>query len=619
MCGIVGYLGPKSAIPILVSGLEKLEYRGYDSTGVAVVEANEIQVYRAEGKLAKLKEVLKAKGKLYFSESPIGNFNVGIGHTRWATHGRPSEKNAHPHTAGSVCVVHNGIFENYLEVKNSLIKEGYQFASDTDTETAAHLIDKLLPESKSLLEAVRKALDILKGSYSLVVISTKFPDTIIIAKNATPLVIGLGEGETFVASDIPALLEHTRKVLILEDGEIAEISPRGVNLEMNNQPIKRDPITVTWDAITAEKCGFRHFMLKEIYEQPQVVSDTFRGRIDMEKGDVFLESVGLSDEELKAVDKVSIVACGTARHAALVAQFYIERFAKIPVYVDYGSEYRYRKPVIDNKTLFIAVSQSGETADTLGSLQLAVESGAKTIAICNVVGSSIPRKAKNVVYTHAGPEISVASTKAFLTQLTACYLMAIKLGIVRGTLSSSEAKSALADLIHLPTLISEILKHDKEIEKIAKKYGNTKNVYMFLGRGMLYPIALEGALKMKEISYLPAEGYPAGEMKHGPISLITEETPVVFLLGEDGVNYEKTLSNIKEVEARGGRVIIITDIQRPELKDLSVDVIIAGKISPMLMPIVFTVPMQLLAYHTAIYRGTDVDQPRNLAKSVTVE
>ena len=583
MCGIVGYLGPKSAIPILVSGLEKLEYRGYDSTGVAIIENREIQVYRAEGKLGKLKEVLQAKGKLYSSEKPIDNLNVGIGHTRWATHGRPSEKNAHPHTAGSVCVVHNGIFENYLEVKNSLIKQGNKFASDTDTETAAHLIDQLLPESKSLLEAVRKALNILKGSYSLVVISTKFPDTIVLAKNATPLVIGLAEGETFVASDIPALLEHTRKVLILEDGEIAEITTKGVSLEMNNQPVKRDPITVTWDAITAEKGGFRHFMLKEIYEQPQVVADTFRGRIDLEKGDVFLEEVSLSDSDLKAIEKVTMVACGTARHAALVAQFYIERYAKIPVYVDYGSEYRYRLPVVDSKTLFVAISQSGETADTLGSLQLAAEKGAKTIAICNVVGSSIPRKAKNVIYTHAGPEISVASTKAFLTQLTARYLLALKLGIVRGTLSKEEVKIALDQLIHLPTHISEILKHDKEIEKIAKKFGNTKNIYMFLGRGMLYPIALEGALKMKEISYLPAEGYPAGEMKHGPISLITEETPVVFALGDDGVNYEKTLSNIKEVEARGGRVVIISDTLRPELQELSTDLIIAGKIPAMLM------------------------------------
>lgn len=619
MCGIVGYLGPKSAIPILVSGLEKLEYRGYDSTGVATIENNNIQVYRAEGKLSRLKDVLNAQGRLDFSDTKNGKINVGIGHTRWATHGRPSEKNAHPHTAGSVCVVHNGIFENYLEVKNSLIKEGHKFASDTDTETSAHLIDKLLPECKSLLEAVRKALTILKGSYSLVVTSTKYPDTIVIAKNSTPLVIGLAEGETFIASDIPALLEHTRKVLILEDGEIAEITPKGVSLEMNNKAIKRDPITVTWDAITAEKGGFRHFMLKEIYEQPQVVADTFRGRIDAENGDVFLEDVLLSDEELKSIDKVSIVACGTARHAGLVAQFYIERLAKIPVYVDYGSEYRYRMPVVDSKTLFLAISQSGETADTLGSLQLAAEVGAKTIAICNVVGSSIPRKAKNIIYTHAGPEISVASTKAFVTQLTASYLLAIKLGVTRGTLTKAEAKKLLDDLIHLPSHISDILKHDKEIEKIAKKHGNTKNIYMFLGRGMLYPIALEGALKMKEISYLPAEGYPAGEMKHGPISLITEETPVVFALGEDGVNYEKTLSNIKEVESRGGQIIIISDIKRPEFKDLSSDVIIAGEISPMLMPIVFTVPMQLLAYHTAVYRGTDVDQPRNLAKSVTVE
>ncbi|MFN8390475.1 MAG: glutamine--fructose-6-phosphate transaminase (isomerizing) [Bdellovibrionota bacterium] len=617
MCGIVGYVGPKNATPILVSGLEKLEYRGYDSAGVATVDSGKISVYRAEGKLARLKDVLQKNGSAA-SQNGTG-LHVGIGHTRWATHGRPSETNAHPHIAGRVGVVHNGIIENYVELRARLQKEGCKFVSETDTEIAAHLINSYLDSSSSLLEAVRKAVKELKGSYALVVISSAFPDTLVVARDANPLVIGLSDGESYVASDIPAILEHTRKVLILEDGDLAEVKASGVIVERNSEQVQREPITVTWDPVTAEKGGFRHFMLKEIHEQPQVVADTFRGRIDLEHGAVLLDDMKLTDEDFRNIDRVTIVACGTAWHAGLVTKFFIERLARIPVEVDYGSEFRYRSPVIGERSLFLAVSQSGETADTLGSLSLAGDAGAKTMAICNVVGSTIARRAGNVLYTHAGPEISVASTKAFLTQLTAGYLLALKIAIARKAVTEKQACQHLDDLVKLPHLVADALTFDKQIERIARKYGRAESDYLFLGRGTLYPVALEGALKVKEISYIHAEGYPAGEMKHGPIALINEETPVVVVLGHDGTNYEKTMSNLKEVESRGGQIIAITDRDDHGLKDLAWDMIAVGEMPALLLPMVLTVPLQLLAYHTAVYRGTDVDQPRNLAKSVTVE
>ena len=458
----------------------------------------------------------------------------------------------------------------------------------------------------------------MEGSYALVAMSLKDPETLVVAKNATPVIVGTSDKQVFIASDIPAILDHTKKVIILEDGDLAEVSLKGLKIEKDGKPAKRETTTITWDPVTAEKGGFKHFMLKEIHEQPQIVAETFRSRIDQHKGEIFLEGVNFTDEEIKEIDRICIVACGTALHAGLVMKFYLEEFAGIPVQVDYGSEFRYRPQLLNEKTLFVAISQSGETADTLGSLEIAVQQGAKTMAICNVVESSIPRKAGNVLYTHAGPEISVASTKAFVAQLTAAYLVAVKFGQVRGKLDEAQVQEAINNLVKLPSHISDALDHEKQIEKIAMKYGRASD-FMYLGRGQLFPIALEGALKLKEISYLHAEGYPAGEMKHGPISLITKETPVVVVFGHDSKNYDKAMSNLIEVESRGGRIIAITDYAEPGLKDLAWEVIEVGEMAPSLMPIALTVPLQLLAYYVAVYLGTDIDQPRNLAKSVTVE
>jgi glutamine---fructose-6-phosphate transaminase (isomerizing) len=620
VCGIVGYVGKRNAISVLINGLEKLEYRGYDSAGIATLEGSSFQVFRSEGKLVNLKSLLTSKDKdLNSTENKGDDIKVGIGHTRWATHGRPSETNAHPHVAGSVCVVHNGIIENYLDLRTKLQNEGYSFVSETDTEIAAQLINSYLVKNNAgLLDAVKAATSELEGSYALVVISTQDPDCIVIARNSTPIIVGLGKGENFVASDIPALLEYTRQILIIEDGELVEVRANSIEIERDGKTVSRKPTTITWDAITAEKGGYRHFMLKEIYEQPLVVAETFRGRIKQQEGGIFLNDVGLSDNEIKKINRIDITACGTAWHAGLVAKFYIEKLARIHVGVDYASEYRYRSPIIDESTLFLAISQSGETADTLKALSLAKEQGARTLAICNVVGSSIARLSENVLYTHAGPEISVASTKAFVTQLTVAYMLAVRLAIGRGTISKQEARERLDDLIHLPTSLSNALSLDKQIEKVAKKYGRSHN-FLYLGRGFLYPIALEGALKLKEISYLHAEGYPAGEMKHGPIALIDEETPVVVVIGHDENNYSKAMSSLKEVESRGGRIIAVTDIETEELKDVAWEILSVGETASMMLPIALTVPLQLLAYHVAVYRGTDVDQPRNLAKSVTVE
>jgi glutamine---fructose-6-phosphate transaminase (isomerizing) len=619
VCGIVGYIGPKNVVPVLVNGLEKLEYRGYDSAGIATIRKDGFELHRTEGKLSNLRNRLIEKG--LFQETSSGGASlhtIGIGHTRWATHGRPSETNAHPHVAGDICVVHNGIIENYVSLRERLQKEGCVFSSETDSEIAAHLIASHLKTSDSLFSAVEKAVQEFHGSYALVVMSLKFPDRLVIAKNATPVVIGLSEGEVYVASDIPAILEHTRKIVILEDGDMAELSASAVSIYHDGEIVERAPVQISWDPVTAEKGGYRHFMLKEINEQPQVVTETFRGRIEQDSGQVFIDDLGITDEQIKSIRRISIVSCGTAWHSGLIAKFYFETIAKIPTEVDYASEFRYREPLVDNETLFMVISQSGETADTLGCLQLASGLTDKTLAVCNVLGSSIARKAASVFYTHAGPEISVASTKAFVTQLTAVYLLALHMGRVRGKLTEAEVQQHTSDLMTLPAHITEALKTEKQVERIAKKYGKSPDV-LFLGRGLLYPIALEGALKLKEISYLHAEGYPAGEMKHGPIALINEELPVVVLVGRDGVNYEKVMSNLTEVASRGGQIIAITDEPTEELKDLAWELVSLGSIPTFLLPMVFSVPLQLLAYHVAVYRGTDVDQPRNLAKSVTVE
>jgi glutamine---fructose-6-phosphate transaminase (isomerizing) len=615
MCGIVGYLGKRNPASVIIDGLSKLEYRGYDSAGIAFFKGSELQLFRSEGKLSRLKSLLQENGS--FADSH-GEIRVGLGHTRWATHGRPTETNAHPHLAGDICVVHNGIIENYSELRTDLQARGRVFRSETDTEIVAHLIDEHRKNTKTLREAVRKSIAELRGSYALVVLSKKDPDQLITVKNATPVVIGLGEGENFIASDIPAILPYTRSVYILEDGDLAEVTASSIIVERDGKEVSFTPQQITWDPVTAEKGGFRHFMLKEIYEQPQAITQTFRSRILQETGEILLEDVILKDQDFKDIDRVLLVACGTARHAALVTKYYLEEFTGLPVEVDYGSEFRYRKFSCNEKTLCIAVSQSGETADTLGSLIAAKEAGAKTMAICNVVGSTIARKAESVFYTHAGPEISVASTKAFVTQLTAGFLLALAIGRIRGTLSADQVRTYFSELLKIPAIITETLTLDRQIEKIARKYGKTEH-FLYLGRGSLFPVALEGALKLKEISYVHAEGYPAGEMKHGPIALIGEETPVVVVIGHDGVNYDKTMSNLKEVEARGGRIIAITDTPTDQLKELSWEILSTGAVPSLLLPIALTIPLQLLAYHVAIYRGTDVDQPRNLAKSVTVE
>ena len=608
MCGIVGYVGPREASPILIAGLRKLEYRGYDSAGLAAFANHHVEVRRCVGKLDNLAGLLR--------EQPLKG-TPGIGHTRWATHGRPSEQNAHPHRAGKVVLIHNGIIENYLELRAALERRGRTMSSETDTEVISHLIDEQVQAGFGLADATRRAVKALEGSYAIVVLSESEPDRMVAAKSATPIVLGLGEGENFVASDIPALLEHTRRVLFLEDGEVAELTARRVTITtFDGEPVAREPRVVTWDPVTAQKGGFKHFLLKEIHEQPQAIIDTMRGRILQEAGDVQLDG-DLAAGWAKNIRRAVVVACGTAWHASLVGKFLLERLAKLPCEVDYGSEFRYRDPLLDPQTLLVVVSQSGETADTLAAVETARERGTPVLAVCNVVDSSIARRATHVLYTHAGPEISVASTKAFTTQLTALYLLALQLGRERGLVSPEQGRQLVADLVALPTLVKEALRRERLIERVAKKYGNASDV-LYLGRGINYPVALEGALKLKEISYIHAEGYPAGEMKHGPIALINEEMPVVVIIPHDAV-FQKSLSNLKEVESRGGRIIVVTDAPSPELEDVAWEVLAVPRTNELLTPILLTVPLQLLAYHVAVYRGTDVDQPRNLAKSVTVE
>ena len=608
MCGIVGYFGNKDAVPILLDGLKRLEYRGYDSAGVAVIHNGKMERRRSIGKLINLDEQIK--------KEPISG-TPGIGHTRWATHGRPSEENAHPHKSGPVVVVHNGIIENHLYLKEILKNEGYIFESETDTEVIAHLINKHLQDS-DFEAAVKKSLGELKGAYAIAVLCEKEPGKLIAAKNGCPLVVGLGEGENFIASDIPAILSYTRRMIFLEDGDLVIMDGKGLSLEdADGKPLSRTPKEITWSPTMAEKGGYRHFMLKEIFEQPTAITDTFRGRISEETGDVFLNEIGLSKDDISGIKRIVFTSCGTSWHASLVGKFMIEEFCRIPVEVDIASEFRYRDPIIDASTLIIAISQSGETADTLAAIREGKGKGAKILSICNVVDSSIARESHGVIYTHAGPEIGVASTKAFTCQLIALYLLTIYLGRRRGRIGESKAREMVSELVKLPRHIEDVLKLNNEIEGLAKKYMHSRD-FLYLGRGINYPIALEGALKLKEISYIHAEGYPSGEMKHGPIALIDEDMPVVVLVPK-GKNYEKVLSNLEEVKARGGRIIAVGTSGDKEMAVKAEKVIYIPETSEALTPVLLSVPLQLLAYHIAVHKGTDVDMPRNLAKSVTVE
>ena len=623
MCGIVGYVGQKSVVPVIIEGLRKLEYRGYDSAGIAVAgNGDGLQVRRAEGKLRNLEDVIRHK--------PLEG-SYGIGHTRWATHGRPTEENAHPHRdcTGRVVVVHNGIVENYLSLKKRLIEEGHKFSTETDTEVIAHLIENALKSANgnrpSLEDAVRKTVKQLTGVFALVVISADDPNKIVAARNGPPAVIGLGQNEYFVASDIPAILHHTRDLFFLADGDLAIITPSGVQLtDFDAKPIQRQAQRVTWDPIQAEKGGFKHFMLKEIYEQPRAVRDTTLGRISQDSGRVFLEEMQVSEADFRKADKVNIAACGTSWHAGLAGKFMIERLARVPVEVDYASEYRYRDPITGPDALTLLITQSGETADTIAAQREAKAKGSKTLAICNVVGAMIAREAAGTIYTHAGPEIGVASTKAFTAQLTALFLFALFLAQKRNQLDEQQSIKLVQELTRLPGKLEAILNHDEACDDLAKRYQKVQD-FLFLGRGIHYPIALEGALKLKEISYIHAEGYPAGEMKHGPNALIDENLPVVVLATKDPddpdsvLRYEKTMSNIKEVTARSGKVIAIATEGDNEIHESADHVLYVPKAPELLLPILEVVPLQLLAYHIAVRRGCDVDQPRNLAKSVTVE
>jgi glucosamine--fructose-6-phosphate aminotransferase (isomerizing) len=609
MCGIVGYIGSRDAAPLILESLRKLEYRGYDSAGIAVLNQGEVAIRRCEGKLSNLATLL--------GRQPMSG-SVGIGHTRWATHGRPSETNAHPHRAGDVVVVHNGIIENYLELKEQLSKRGTHFSSETDSEIVAHLVSEKIDRGMDFLDAVRRTLREIRGSYALLFLNRRDPQRLIVAKNSTPIVIGWGDGETFIASDIPALLDYTRKVTFLEDGEIGEVTVGSYRLFNGTGKAIRRPIKqITWDAVAARKGGYPHFMLKEIHDQPRALADTFRGRISLKNGDVSLEGIKLTQSQVKAIKRIHLVACGTAWHACLVGKFMLEEIAGIPAEVDYGSEFRYRSPLMDPQSILLMVSQSGETADTLAATEIARAKKARILAICNVIDSSIARKSHGVLYTHAGPEISVASTKAFSTQLTALYLLAVALGRINGKLKQADARKLLRDLMHLPAWIEDALKLEDEVKELARELMHSQD-FLYLGRGLNYPIALEGALKLKEISYIHAEGYPAGEMKHGPIALIDEKMPVVVLAPRDRY-FEKTIGNLKEVESRGGKVIVLTDDIKTSREVSAFRLLTLPKASHYLTPIVMTIPLQLLAYHIAVHRGTDVDQPRNLAKSVTVE
>jgi glucosamine--fructose-6-phosphate aminotransferase (isomerizing) len=609
MCGIVGYVGPRETVRVLIDGLKRLEYRGYDSAGIAVFHQGKVEIRRKQGKLARLEELIG--GETFDGKA-------GIGHTRWATHGRPSDENAHPHKAGKVAVVHNGIIENYLPLKEILKSKGHVFTSETDTEIISHLIDEFVQEGYSSLEAVRIALGKIKGSYALGILLEGEEQSLIAARKESPLVIGLGKGEYFIASDIPPVLPYTRDFIFMENGEVAFLSSQGVKVfDAKGEEVSKEPKQINWNPLMAEKGGYKHFMLKEIFEQPRAVTDTIRGRLSEEKDDAVLEDVHFDPGFLKKMRRIHLIACGTSYHAALVGKFLIEEFCRIPVEADIGSEFRYRNPIIEKDHLLVAISQSGETADTLAALREAKRKGAMTLAICNVVESSLAREADHVVYTHAGPEIGVASTKAFTTQLVILFLLSLRIGRELGLLSKEAGKTLIEELVRVPRLMEEFLKTSHQVEKIARKYLHARD-FLYLGRGINYPIALEGALKLKEISYVHAEGYPAGEMKHGPIALIDRDMPVVVLATKNDV-YEKVISNIEEVRAREGKIIALASPFDREIVKKVDDVIFIPEALPSLTPILLTLPLQLLAYYMADFKGTDVDQPRNLAKSVTVE
>ncbi|HTX77978.1 MAG TPA: glutamine--fructose-6-phosphate transaminase (isomerizing) [Terracidiphilus sp.] len=627
MCGIVGYVGRKDVVPVIIEGLRRLEYRGYDSAGIAVggPQTALLEVCRAPGKLKHLEDAL--------TEKPLrGTF--GIGHTRWATHGRPTEENAHPHRdcSGRIVVVHNGIVENYLELKRELTAQGHKFVTETDTEIIAHLIEQVQKDAEAagapmkLEDAVRAAVKHLTGAFALGILSSAEPDKIVAARSGPPVVIGVGEGEYFVASDVPGILHHTRNIYFLADGDMAILTPDGVTLtNFEGKPIERELTRIHWDPIQAEKGGYKHFMLKEIWEQPRAIRDTTMGRVSLDSGKIFLGEMDIPDEELASASSINIAACGTSWHAGMAGKYMIERLARMPVDVDYASEYRYRNPIPDRNALGLLITQSGETADTLAAQREMKTLGSKTVAICNVVGAMVAREAHGAIYTHAGPEIGVASTKAFTAQLTALFLLAMKLGQLRGRLDQDRSVALMEELGRVPAKIEEVLKScSGQCESLAKEFANARD-FLYLGRGIHFPIALEGALKLKEISYIHAEGYPAGEMKHGPNALIDETLPVVVLATRDEgdpaskLRYEKTLSNIQEVTARSGRVIAVATEGDEKIGGLVEHVISIPPVPELLSPLIEIVPLQLLAYEIAVRRGCDVDQPRNLAKSVTVE
>jgi len=610
MCGIVGYVGKSTAAPILLEGLRRLEYRGSDSAGLAVHDGTQVEIVRAFGKLENLVRAIRDR-KL--------EGTTGIGHTRWATHGRPSEVNAHPHAAGAVAPVHNGIIENHLALKQELERDGCKFASDTDTEIVAHLVNQALERgAKTLFDAVRVALKKVRGAYALAVLSQKEPDRIVVARNDSPLVIGVGNGEMLCGSDIPALLAHTRDMIFLDDGELAELTSAGVRIEtLDGRPVVRATKRIDWNPLQAEKGGFKHFMLKEIFEQPRAVEDTLRGRVVLEAGDLVEAEMGIDAATARRIDRAYLIACGTSFHASLVGRHWLEQIARIPTQAELASEVRHREPVFGPNDLVIAVSQSGETLDTLVAVRAAREAGATVLAIANVLESAIPRTAHGSLYTHAGPEIGVASTKCFTTQLVAFLMLAVYLGRKRGTLDEARGREILQALVEVPSEMRRGLEQKDAILDVARRFHQAEHV-LFLGRGLSYPIALEGALKLKEISYAHAEGYAAGEMKHGPIALIDERMPVVVVMPRDR-HFDKTLANVQEVRARDGQVIAVVTEGETEVKGLAQYTFEVPKSPEWVTPLLTVLPLQLLAYFVADIKGTDVDQPRNLAKTVTVE
>jgi len=610
MCGIVGYIGGQEACPILMSGLKRLEYRGYDSAGVAVIQKGSLEIRRCKGKLSALEWDL--------GQRPVSGV-TGIGHTRWATHGKPSEENAHPHQVGDVAVVHNGIIENYAALKKELMAAGRVFSSETDTEVIAHLVDQGLKEGLDFEVALQQTLSRLQGTYAMVVINAARPDVLLAAKSASPLILGLGEDENLVASDVPAIIAHTRRVIVLDDFDYAVIARTSVQIKTRSgEPVSRPIREVQWTPAMAEKGGYKHFMLKEIFEQPRALADTLAGRVAVNAAEVRFENFGLTEERLRFFTSAAIVGCGTAYHAGLVGKYMLEGLARVPVSTDIASEFRYRDPILGPETLLILISQSGETADTLAALEEGRRRGCSVLSICNVMDSTITRKSDEVIYTRAGPEIGVASTKAFTCQILVLFLLTMLWAKARGTLSGAQLKSRFQAALHLPSLVEDMLKQADQVHAVARKFYKQPG-FFFIGRGVNFPVALEGALKLKEISYIHAEGHPAGELKHGPIALIDDRMPVVVLAARNAM-FEKVLSNLEEVAAREGKIIaMVNPGDEKEIKDKASDIIVVPQTLPELTPILLTIPLQLLAYHVAVLNGTDVDQPRNLAKSVTVE